>query len=214
MTDKAHRQDHDKKKAPTAGPDYDDRGPDPQADQEAALKAAHIATAQDFKGRVLKTDIDGDGTKITFSGGFNQGVTIGMTGALMGKSGPYAQFEVQEVKDRYSTAHVKATPDEVHANSEVVINPSVKAPTKLTKDTSARILAYTIESDGLTRITFSAGEMQGVTWGAKGVVISESGRELADIEVNEIGPRFSRASVKLIPDQLHNAKVILGKTKS
>jgi hypothetical protein len=211
MTDKAHRHDAEKK-APTAGPSEDDRGPDPQRDQEAALKAAHIALAQDFHGRVLKTDIDKEGTRITFSGGSSQGVTVGMTGTLMGKGGPYAHFEVDDVKDRYSTAHVKATFDEVRAHNEVLINPSSKPAIADHKDHAARILAYSIEG-GLTRITFSAGEMHGTKYGEQGVVVSESGVELADFTVDEVDPRFSRASVKLIPDQLHNAKVILGKSK-
>ena len=211
---KEHREE--KKKAPTAGPDYDDRGPDPDAaqhEQEAALKAANVSLAHDYHGRVLKTDIDKDGTKITFSGGLQQGVTQGMSGTLMGNGKPYAHFEIDEVKDRFSTAHVKVTFDEVHAHSDVLINPSAKPAIEPHKNKEARILAYTIQPDGRTRITFSAGEMHGTQYGEQGVIVTESGVEIADFTVDEVGPRFSRADAKCIPDQLHNAKVILGKTK-
>lgn len=213
MTDKAHRHDEEKTKGPTAGPSEDDRGPDPQRDQENALKAQNIALAHDYHSRVLSVSVEKNSSKILVSGGFQQGVTIGMTGTLMGKSGPYAHFEIEEVKDKYSTAHVKAIPDEIHAHSDVLINPSAKPAIAPHKDKEARILAYSIEPGGLTRITFSAGEMHGSTYGEAGVVVSESGHELADFTIDEVDPRFSRANVKLIPDQLHNAKVILGKSK-
>ena len=207
--DKAHKHDADKKKEPTAGPDYDDRGPDPQHDQEAALRAANIQLAKDRNVRILGVSVKGGGTEILLGSGFKQGVTEEMEGYIAGDHGPYADFRITHVDDVTSKAYIEATPDEIRANmKEVVINPSHKVQGTLAPDTKTRILGISVEG-AKTRIKIGRGRMQGVNWGDYGVVLSSSGTKLAHFVIDDVNPRLCAALVDLIPDQLKDVQIVL-----
>ena len=207
--DKAHKHDAEKKKEPTAGPDYDDRGPDPQHDQEAALRAAKIQLAKDRKVRILGVSVKGNGTEILLGSGFKQGVTEEMEGYIAGEHGPYADFRVTHVDDVTSKAYIEATPDEIRANmNEVVINPSQKMHPTLPPDTKTRIMGISVEGVK-TRITIGRGRMTGVNWGDYGVVMSSGGTKLAHFVIDNVHPRLASALVDLIPDQLKDVQIIL-----
>jgi hypothetical protein len=210
--DKAHRKDGDKKKEPTAGPDYDDRGPDPQHDQEAALRAANIQLAKDRNVRILGVSVHGNGTEILLGSGFKQGVTEEMEGYIAGEHGPYADFKITHVDDVTSKAFIEATPDEIRANmNQVVINPSQKVQATLAPDTKTRIMAISVEG-AKTRIKIARGRMQGVNWGDFGVVLSSGGTKLAHFVIDDVNPRISAALVDLIPDQLRDVQIVLKPT--
>src|SRR5262249_40867258 len=135
--DKHHRQDaHKSTGGMTAGPDYDDRGPDPQRDQEAALRAAHIQLAHDRQVRIVGVTVKGKGTEVPGGSGFKQGVTEGMDGYIAGEHGPYADFTITHVDEVTSKAYIEATIDEIRAHMQtVVINPSHKPQAVLPPDT-------------------------------------------------------------------------------
>jgi hypothetical protein len=81
--------------------------------------------APDVHARIIKYDIDGDMTRITIASGPDQGIKVGMSGSLLTPHGKeYADFVIETAEGRVSTAHVKATPDEVRANSDCVVKPS------------------------------------------------------------------------------------------
>ncbi len=81
--------------------------------------------APDVHARIIKYDIDGDMTRITIASGPDQGIRVGMSGSLLTPHGKeYADFVIETAEGRVSTAHVKATPDEVRANSDCVVKPS------------------------------------------------------------------------------------------
>ena len=207
--DKKHKHDADKKKEPTAGPDYADRGPDPQHDQEAALKAANIQLAKDRKVRILGVSVKGGGTEILLGSGFKQGVTEEMEGFIAGDHGPYADFRITHVEDVTSKAYIEATPDEIRANmNEVVINPSTKVQTTLPPDTKTRIMGISVEGVK-TRITIGRGRMTGVSWGDYGIVVNSAGTKLAHFVIDNVHPRLASALVDLIPDQLKDTQIIL-----
>lgn len=210
--DKSQRNDADKKKAPTAGPDYDDRGPDPQHDQEAALRAAHIQLAQDRNVRILGVTVKGNGTEILLGSGFKQGVTEGMDGYIAGTHGPYADFTITHVDDVTSKAYIEATVDEIRAHmDQVIINPAHKPQATLAPDTRTRIMGITVEG-AKTRIRIGRGRMQGVNFGDHGVVVNSSGTKLAHFVIDDVDPRLSGALVDLIPDQLRDVEIILKPT--
>jgi len=211
--DKSHRNDADKKKEPTAGPDYDDRGPDPQRDQEAALRAAHIQLARDRNVRIVGVTVKGNGTEILLGSGFKHGVTEGMDGYIAGASGPYADFTITHVDEVTSKAYIEATVDEIRAHMEhVVINPSHKPTATLANDTKTRIMSITVEGNK-TRIRVGRGRMHGVKWGDYGVVVNSSGVRLAHFSIDDVDPRMSGGLVDLIPDQLKDVEIILKPTK-
>lgn len=208
--DKQHRDDATRRHAPTAGPDYDDRGPDPQREQEAALRAAHIQLAHDRSARILKVEIKDSRSVITLGAGRNQGVTQDMIGYVTGSHGPVAEFTVSQVGDATCTAEVQLTVDQLASHDQVLINPSHRMIPTLPPGSRAPLLAVSIEN-GRTRIKFGKGQMQGVTFGLKGVVVGANGSELADFTVDELGPSFSGALVDLTLDALQGASVILGR---
>ena len=208
--DKHHRHAaHKTTGGMTAGPDYDDRGPDPQADQEAALRAANIELAHDRKVRILSVSVKGDGTEVLLGSGFKQGVTEEMEGFIAGDHGPYADFRITHVEDVTSKAYIEATPDEIRANmNEVVINPSQKMHPTLPPDTKTRIMGISVEGVK-TRITIGRGRMTGVSWGDYGIVVNSAGTKLAHFVIDNVHPRLASALVDLIPDQLKDTQIIL-----
>lgn len=206
--DKAHRNDADKKHAPTDGPSADDRGPDPRHDQEAALRAANIAIAHDRPSQVLHMEVKGPGCMITLGSGSQHGVTEYMEGYLKSDAGPFATFVITEVGEKTSRAFVDLTPHAVAQHQEAIIAPSHMPRPAATHNVPATLLHVEVTRQG-TRIQFSKGERQGVGFGTQGVVVDASGRELADFTVSELHPQFSSALVDLTPDQLNGAKVVL-----
>jgi hypothetical protein len=206
--DKAHRDDASKKHAPTDGPSADDRGPDPQRDQEAALRAANIAIAHDRPSQVLHVEVKGPGCMITLGSGSQHGVTEYMQGYLKSDAGPFATFIITEVGEKTSRAFVDLTPDAVAQHQGAIINASHMPKPAPTHNVRATLLHVEVTPNG-TRIKFSKGERQDVGFGTKGVVVDASGKELADFVVDELHPQFSGARVDLTPDQLNGAKVVL-----
>jgi len=212
-TDKSHRNDADKKHAPTAGPDYDDRGPDPQHDQEAALRAAHISLAHDRQVRIIGVEVKGRGTMCLLGSGFKQGVTEGMSGYIAGEHGPYADFTIEHVDDVTSKAYIEATPDEIRNHMQhVIINPSHKPEAVMPPDSKARLLWIGVEGNK-TRVKVGKGRMQGAKWGDAAVVIGSNGVRLASFTLDEVGPNVCGGLVDLIPDQLKDAEIVLKPTK-
>jgi len=206
--DKAHRDDASKKHAPTDGPSAEDRGPDPQRDQEAALRAANIAIAHDRPSQVLHVEVKGPGCMITLGSGSQQGVTEYMQGYLRSDAGPFATFVITEVGEKTSRAFVDLTPDVVAQHQGAIINASHMPKPAPTHNVQATLLHVEVTPKG-TRIKLSKGEQQGVGFGTRGVVIDASGKELADFTVDELHPQLSGATVDLTPDQLNGAKVVL-----
>lgn len=205
--DKHQRNDAAKQHEPTDGPGYDDRGPDPQGEQEAALRAAHVQLAHDRPARVLTESVQRHGTEITISGGLKQGVTVGMTGYLTGPGRTY-DFTIASVEATTAKAVVETTPDEIRAHPQVIINPSVKPTTAKHQDLPAQLLHIEVVQGG-TRIVISKGRMQGVAAGERGIVADASGRQLVSFALDEVESNISRATVELTPDQLNGAKITL-----
>jgi hypothetical protein len=211
--DKSHRHDADKKHAPTAGPDYDDRGPDPQRDQEAALHAAHISLAHDRQVRIIGMEVKGRGTLCLLGSGFKQGVTEGMSGYIAGEHGPYADFTIEHVDDVTCKAYIEAIPDEIRAHMQhVIINPAQSPQAVMPPDTKTRILSISVEGNK-TRIMVGKGRMQGAKWGDPGVVIGSNGVRLASFTLDDVQPRTCGGLVDLVPDQLKGADIILKPSK-
>jgi hypothetical protein len=208
--DKHHRHDaHKTTGGMTAGPDYDDRGPDPQGDQEAALRAAHIQLAHDRQVRIVGVSVKGNGTEVLLGSGFKQGVTEGMDGYIAGEHGPFADFTISHVEDRTSKAFIEATPDEIRAHMQtVIINPSVKPQQVLPPDTKTRVMAISIENNRL-RIKVPRGRMQGAKWGDAGLVVNSAGVRLASFTLDEVENRMSSALVDLTPDMIRGCDIIL-----
>jgi hypothetical protein len=212
--DKHHRHDANKTTGGmTAGPDYDDRGPDPQGDQEAALRAANIQLAHDRKVRILSVSVKGDGTEVLLGSGLKQGVTEGMDGYIAGAHGPFADFTITSVEERTARAFIEATVDEIRANMEtVIINPSQKPQGVLAPDTKTRVMAVSIEGNQM-RIKVPRGRMQGARWGDPGIVVNSSGVRIASFKLDDVDPRMSSALVDLTPDSIRGCDIILKPSK-
>jgi hypothetical protein len=210
--DKAKRDDADKRQAPTDDRyDYsDERGPDPQRDQEATLRAAHIALAHDLPARVLHVTVDGQNTRIIISAGQKKGVTVGMTGYIASPHGALAEFTIDKTDDGNAWANVDLFgPDQIsHAGGQVVVNPAHSPVKKLPKNAHSRVLRVSIEGNH-SRITMSSGYMQGVKNGMRGFVVNNQGRQLESFEVSDLGPNESIALVELTPDQLKDCDIVL-----
>jgi hypothetical protein len=212
--DKHHRHDANKTTGGmTAGPDYDDRGPDPQRDQEAALRAAKIQLARDRNVRILSVSVKGDGTEVLLGSGFKQGVTEGMDGYIAGEHGPYADFMITKVDEVTSRAFIEASVDEIRANmATVVINPSQKPQKELPPDTKTRVMAVSIEGNRM-RIKIPRGRMQGAKWGDPGIVVNSAGVRQASFTLDDVDPRMSSALVDLTPDSIRGCDIILKPSK-
>ena len=212
--DKHHRHDaHKTTGGMTAGPDYDDRGPDPQRDQEAALRAANIQLAHDRKVRILSVSVKGDGTEVLLGSGFKQGVTEGMDGYIAGEHGPYADFMIPHVEEVTARAFIEATPDEIQKNMQtVIINPAHKPHATLPPDTKTRVMAVSIEGNRM-RIKVPRGRMQGAKWGDPGIVVNSAGVRQASFVLEDVDPRMSSALVDMTPDSIRGCDIILKPSK-
>ncbi|HZJ67274.1 MAG TPA: hypothetical protein VFD36_27390 [Kofleriaceae bacterium] len=212
--DKHHRHDaHKSTGGMTAGPDYDDRGPDPQRDQEAALRAAHIQLAHDRQVRIIGVSVKGNGTEVLLGSGFKQGVTEGMEGYIAGEHGPYADFTITHVDEVTSKAVIEATVDEIRAHMQtVIINPSHKPQAVLPPDTKVRVMAISVENNKL-RIKVPRGRMQGAKWGDLGIVVNAAGVRQAHFTLDDVGPRMSAALVDMTPDSIRDCDIILKPSK-
>jgi hypothetical protein len=105
--------------APTDAPGAK-KAPGKRSKPEAPKKAA------DIRSRVVKYEIDAGVGLITISAGADQGVKVGMSGSLTKADGTeYGDdFTVEKAAGGMSSAHVKATQDEVSANPYVIIKAS------------------------------------------------------------------------------------------
>src|SRR5689334_11929025 len=95
---KEKRGDANKQQAPTDDlhDHTDERGPSEQRDQEAALRAAHIALAHDLPAQVLHVEAHGRTSRIAISAGQKRGVTVGMTGYVSSPHGAVAEFTIDK----------------------------------------------------------------------------------------------------------------------
>jgi hypothetical protein len=101
--------------APTDAP-----GSHPKPAKPAPKKAA-----SDIRARVIRFDIDDGKSRITMSAGSEQGVKVGMAGSLLEAGDKeYEDFTVEKLDGGTSSAHVKATQDQVSANPRVIIKAS------------------------------------------------------------------------------------------
>ena len=81
---------------------------------------APAKTAEDYHVRVMAISVDHGKTKVTFS--WHDGVTVGMTGALLKDDGkPYISFTIDSVEGGRISSHVDAIPDEVSHHDNAVI---------------------------------------------------------------------------------------------
>jgi hypothetical protein len=79
----------------------------------------------DISARVIKGDIDAGKTRITIGSGPEQGVQVGMTGALVSTKGrELASFVIDSATERISRAYIDTILDEVRRNPQVVIHAS------------------------------------------------------------------------------------------
>ena len=80
---------------------------------------------EDIHARVIKYEIDDGKTLSTIASGPDQGVKVGMSGSLLSPSGKeVVDFTIEQAEGRVSKAHVEAIPDQVRANSDVIIKAS------------------------------------------------------------------------------------------
>jgi hypothetical protein len=80
---------------------------------------------EDIHARVIKAEIDGGKTLITIGSGPDQGVRVGMSGALVSEKGKELQdFTIETADGRISKAYIDTILDEVRRNPNVVIKAS------------------------------------------------------------------------------------------
>jgi hypothetical protein len=81
--------------------------------------------ASDVHARVIKYDIDQGMGLITIASGPDQGVQIGMSGALvLANRTEYEDFTIESAEGRISRAHVRARMDQVSRDPQVVVKVS------------------------------------------------------------------------------------------
>ena len=91
----------------------------------SADKSAPKKAAADIHARVIKYEIDQGRGLITIGSGPDQGVQVGMSGALVNSHGTeYADFTIEDAAGRVSHAHVDASEDQVSAEPQAVIKAS------------------------------------------------------------------------------------------
>jgi hypothetical protein len=107
-------------RAPTAGPSWEDRGPD------VGPPPSNAPVKHDIRGRVVGVGIEGERMRMTIGVGTAQGVLEGMPGKMINAGGhPIASFETIDVKDNLCSAMVPmAMRADVRAHPYVMINPS------------------------------------------------------------------------------------------
>ncbi|HEX3479762.1 MAG TPA: hypothetical protein VHT91_32285 [Kofleriaceae bacterium] len=208
---KDKRGDADKLKSPTDDlhDQTDERGPSEQRDQEAALRAAHIALAHDLPAQVLHVEVHGRMTRIAISAGHKRGVTVGMTGYVSSPHGAVAEFTIDKTEDGLAWADVELTPDTISsAGGSVIVNPAHSPLKKLPRNARGSVLRVSVEG-GRSRIMMSNGYMQGVKYQMPGFVVDKHGRQLETFVVSDLGPNESVALVELTPDQLKDCEIVL-----
>ncbi|HLX34131.1 MAG TPA: hypothetical protein VKR30_02695 [Candidatus Limnocylindrales bacterium] len=87
-------------------------------------KPAPQKAAADIHARVLKFEVDQGHGYITISAGSDQGVKVGMAGALLEGDKETADFTEEKVTEGRSWAHVAATQDQVGRSTGVLIKAS------------------------------------------------------------------------------------------
>jgi hypothetical protein len=80
--------------------------------------------ASDVHARVLRFSIDDGKGFVMMSAGTEQGVQVGMEGALLDEKGEYADFTVEKVGGATCEAHVSATQDQVSRGGNAIIKAS------------------------------------------------------------------------------------------
>lgn len=205
--DKEQRPDAGHEHAPTAGPDYDDRGPIDQA-QEAAARLAAVQLAHDLHARIIALSVEGDRTIITIASGYKQGVSEGMSGYIPGGGGMLADFTVYDVGERTCKAGVQLTPDQVSQAPSVILNPASRPAPPRHQDLSARIIGFSIQN-GLGQIAIGCGRLHGAFVGESGVVLDAGGRRLVSFQLDRVESRVSFATVNLGLDAVSGGSVVL-----
>jgi hypothetical protein len=109
----AHAVSAQDRREATDGPSEDDRfGEGP--------------VASDLAGRILRVSVERLGARITISRGSQDGVHLGMEGYVRRGAAKLADFQVDRVdaSGRSCSGVVAATPDQLQAHPDVVINPT------------------------------------------------------------------------------------------
>lgn len=181
----------------------------------AGVKPAPNGGGEPIHARVIGVSVDGGATRITIASGTDQGIAVGMPGALLDPSGsPYVDFKVEDAAERISHAHVRATVDEVEAAGQVVVGENVvPTPRRPTADIRARVLATSVV-EGAARITIGSGRQQGVEVGMSGSLLGPDGKETADFTIDEVEFRLARANVPATFDQVKTSTDVVIKAAS
>ena len=191
-----HTEDREDRPASTNAPGHEDF-------DEQSLRFGEGPVADNAKGRILSVSVVGGMTRVMIGLGKKQGIHVGMEGYIKdGDGGMFADFQIEEVKDRTSYALVDATVDAIQDTSlQVVVNPSSMPIPAPKKNMKARILAVSIQ-EGRTRITIGLGKRHGARWGMKGYVVGDGGNPLARFVVDEEHPGTCEAFIETTIDGL------------
>jgi len=184
-------------------------------DRPASTDVADTASAgpkTDIHARVIGVSVVNKRTRITIASGTDQGIEVGMKGAITDSSGvPFEGFTIEEAEGRLSYATVQPTVDEVNTHSKVVIGPSVEklGEQRATADVHARVLGVSVVG-GRTRILIGRGRYQGVQVGMAGALLRPGGAEGEDFTIEEAEHRWSYAFVGATVDEAeHSVGVVI-----
>jgi len=189
------------------------------SDRPASTDVADTASAgpkADIHARIIQVSVVAGKTRITIASGPDQGVEVGMRGAITDSSGaPLEGFTIEDAEGRVSHATVHLSPEEVEKLSEVVIGPSAAHldDRRATSDVHARVLANSIVG-GRTRITIGSGQQQGIQAGMTGALLGPGDREIADFTIESADHRMSYAFVEATLDQVHEATGVVIKASA
>lgn len=214
-----HRKDHDKRSAEDrpASTDVADLSDDADADADHKASASQLNNDHDYEetrfgegkvsydaqGRILSISVVGDMTRVMIGLGKDQGIHVGMEGYIKSEGGMFADFQIEEVRERTSFAKVDATPDAIQQNgTNVVVNPTSMPKSSAPRhDIKTRIIGVSIEG-GKTRIKIGVGTRHGARWGMKGYVVGGGGGQFMRFTVDEEHPGYVEAFVDTTIDGL------------
>lgn len=157
---------------------------------------------QNGTGRIIGVSIVGGQTRIMIALGQKQGVAPGMMGYVKKGNGMLADFQIDSVGDRVAHAMVEATPDMLHDNNMVVVNPTQMPKSSESEgDMKARIVNLDIVG-GKTRITIGRGTSHGARHGMAGYIVGSGGKPFEKFVIEEAHSTFSYAFVEHTIDGL------------
>lgn len=181
IDDASHDASDHARRRPTAGPSEDDRW--------GAGEVAH-----ERGGRIIGVSVVGGRNKVTIGLGEKQGVRVGMEGYLKKGAGMAADFSIESVTERTSTAFVDLPMDLIQQHSQVVVNPAAMPKAESKHDMKARVISISVEG-GQTKIMIGFGSNHGARYGMKGQLLSESGGVWRTFAIAEEHPDHSVAYI-------------------